>query len=93
MIHMREKATILNVLTQHCAEFEAKKVADEIIAAIYPPEWDDTETLEDCYSCGAKGHIIVRVEHPKSNSTSSYDVLCGRCFGTGKLPKPVQERY
>lgn len=65
--------------------------ADALTDKLAPAEWEEGLELESCYSCGGKGHIIIRVEHPKSNSASSYNTLCGRCFGTGKLPEVKQE--
>lgn len=93
MLRITEKQIILTTLLERTSQKQAEELTEILLERLFPPEWEETETLEQCFSCAGKGHIIIRVEHPKSNSTSSYNVLCGRCYGTGKLIYIQQDRY
>lgn len=90
MLRVSEYQTIHTVLLKHTSESRAKKLAEELLEALYPIEWEEEEKLEGCHQCGGKGQITIVISHP-GNSRTHWQALCGPCKGTGKLARIEQE--
>lgn len=72
------------------AEHIANRIMDEII-----PREDEPIELEGCHQCSGKGYNIVTLPShtPSSTSIAVLRLVCGYCFGTGKLPQEATKFF
>lgn len=56
---------------------DAEHIANRIMKEVYPEE--DPIELGGCHQCGGRGYSVLKTYN------GIFRVVCGFCFGTGKL--------